>query len=133
MIKTLAIKELRETAWIALLGFALYLLTVAVPVVNSLSNARHQFGGRGLPFLDPEVIAPYTYISIAMALAFGFRQSMGETIGRTFCLLLHCPMDRRYVLLTKIGVGVGLLLLLGAVPLLLYAWWAATPGCVVTG
>jgi hypothetical protein len=142
MIRALAIKELRETAWIGLVGLGVYLLLVgmiaspslersvaAVPGLNVLVQSMYySFYGASLPFLGGRFLSAYACISVALVLALGYRQSVGETLGGTFCLLLHRPLDRTRVLVTKMAVGIGLFLVLAAVPVLVYAWWAATPG-----
>ncbi len=61
-------------------------------------------------------------------MAFGLWQTVRENTGKSFYFLLHRPMARNSVFLTKMLVGMGLLLMLTAVPTLVYACWAATPG-----
>src|SRR5207302_1280151 len=46
----------------------------------------------------------------------------------TFLFLLHRPMTRRAIFLTKLATGAGVLLLGASLPIVLYAWWAAVPG-----
>jgi len=142
MIRALAIKELRETAWIAAIGLAAYLLVVGMAVSPSLERsvisvpglnifAQIFFGagtGQEFPFLGSGFVSAFGWISVVLVLALGYRQSLGESLGNTYGFLLHRPVDRTTVLVSKMLVGLSLFLAFAAVPVLLYAWWAATPG-----
>jgi hypothetical protein len=128
MIRALALKELRETAGFAVLATLAYLSIVAgmigmQPFARVLRKQRD-----GVPFVDTEVMQLFTLVAIAFTLALGFRQAAWEANQGTYQYLLHRPLRRSAVFLTKLGVGVGLFLVCTAVPLLLYALWAALPG-----
>jgi ABC-type transport system involved in multi-copper enzyme maturation permease subunit len=53
---------------------------------------------------------------------------VGESVRGTWQFLLHRPAPRDEVLGAKLLTGGAATLLLAALPLLLYALWAATPG-----
>ncbi len=141
MIKALAIKELRETAWIAAVGLAAYACVVAtiispriedgmtmLPGMKTLAKAMYSEHDRLFPFVMGSFDSSFTVISLALAAALAFRQTLGEERGGTYGFLLHRPVKRRSALLVKMAVGAGLLLLVSALPILALATWAATPG-----
>ena len=68
------------------------------------------------------------FIGVALAIALGFRQSAWEPSQGTALYLLHLPLSRRTIFLTKLVTGIGLLLACTLLPILIYAAWAATPG-----
>lgn len=127
MWKALVYKELRETSGIAAAGLLAYiwLATAAMhfPLfVFSITLTRR------VPFLDVTVLTLFGLISGALAVGLAARQTLGEAWGGTLLFLLHRPVRREIPWLVKMLVGSGLFLVVAAVPLLLYAWWAATPG-----
>lgn len=142
MIRALAIKELREIGWIVAIGFAAYMVVVGAIVSTTVETGLVNLPGlqwfiwqvlqldyyRSLPFVRGEYEGAFVMISLVLAVTLGFRQTVGESLGGTFNFLLHRPLLRRTLFLTKLGVGFGLLWLASAVPILLLAWWAATPG-----
>jgi hypothetical protein len=127
MWKTLAAKELRETGLIALAALAIY--------AYFLANAMRF---RLLPFLDTErdlipfvggaFIGPFVCVSAGLAIAVGFRQSAWESMQSTFLFLLHRPMSWWKLLGAKLTIGLSVYIVSAAIPILLYAWWAGTPG-----
>ena len=48
--------------------------------------------------------------------------------GGTYLLLFHRPCSRGTLIGTKLFLGTAVLLVGGAVPILVYGWWASTPG-----
>ena len=68
------------------------------------------------------------FIGAALAIALGFRQSAWEPSQGTALYLLHLPLARRTIFLTKLLTGIGLLLVCTLLPILIYATWAAMPG-----
>ena len=67
-------------------------------------------------------------IGAALAITLGFRQSAWEPSRGTALYLLHLPLGRRAIIVTKLLTGVGLLLGCTLLPILIYATWAAIPG-----
>ena len=127
MLKALMLKELRETAWIALLGLLAHLVFVDgfLPfwLTGSPGDFRYQ-----IPFLGDNYVGAFGYVSVFLALALGLRQTVWESRGGTWLFLLHRPVSLRRVLAAKLLVGGGLYLLCGAIAILSYAAWAAMPG-----
>jgi hypothetical protein len=121
------LKELREIAGIAAAAL-LANLVLAAALMGMPPFARLLKLGRGVPFVDPDVRAPLSFVAAPLALALGFRQSAWEAGQGTYQFLLHRPMGRRAIFLTKLATGAGIFLACTAVPILLFTWWAATPG-----
>jgi hypothetical protein len=128
MIKALAVKEWREVRGIAALALGCYVLLVGCmigqePFVRFLPSGRYS-----VPFIGTEFVVYFSFISILFTLALGFRQSSWEAGQGTYQFLLHRPIRRDVIFLTKLATGIVIFLICGSVPILLYAWWAATPG-----
>jgi ABC-type transport system involved in multi-copper enzyme maturation permease subunit len=68
------------------------------------------------------------FIGAALAITLGFRQSAWEPFQGTALYLLHLPLTRRTIFLTKLLTGIGLLLVCTLLPILIYGVWAAMPG-----
>jgi hypothetical protein len=129
MTAALAYKELRENAWIAAIGLAAMLVVALVPMGHSpipmlLGQSRYGV----IPFLSDTFAMQFGLVAFLFALALGFRQSLGDFAGDAHLFLLHRPATRQRVFGTKLAIGLGLYLLCGALPIVLYAVWAATPG-----
>src|SRR5260370_27203758 len=137
MYRALAFKELRETAWIGALMFGTLLL-VALDQMGYfsfwgllfLSEYRKQqpFSPHKIPFIHNNLQVGVAIVAAAGATALGFWQMLGESVRGTWLFLLHRPIPRANVVLTKITAGGALLLLAAAVPVLILALWAAVPG-----
>jgi hypothetical protein len=67
-------------------------------------------------------------IGAALAITLGFRQSAWEPSQGTAQYLLHLPLSRRTIFVTKLTTGVSLLLGCTLLPIVIYAIWAAVPG-----
>jgi hypothetical protein len=136
MIRAMVIKELRETWWIAAIALALYLCLVKSltstydPQNGQLLSWLLAAGTTEVPFVGGQFTRIYFLISILLALALGFRQSLAESTSGAYLFLLHRPWPRAAFFSTKLAVGAGLFWLCAAVPILIYAFWAATPGNV---
>jgi hypothetical protein len=129
-MKALAIKELREVFGITAAALAGYLALV----VNLMGAKVFDWipgipsGTQEVPFIGAGFTMFFTFVSVAFAVALGFRQSAWELARGTYLLLLHRPISRDRIFLTKLAVGLGVLLLGASLPIVLYAWWAAVPG-----
>lgn len=128
MWKALVWKELRETSGIAAAGVVAYLWFATSAMGIQLLPFSLFTRPRQIPFLDDTILVAWGMISAALAVGLAARQSVGESWGGTFHFLLHRPLAREYLLGLKMLVGSGVTLLLGALALGAYAWWAATPG-----
>lgn len=129
-MKALAWKELRETlsiAVIAMLGYAALLV--------NLMGGRVFYWVPGLPkqpenvpFVSGDFVSVFTVLSFLLAVALGFRQSVWESSRGTYLFLLHRPLPRNAIFLTKLATGLALLLFCASMPIVLYGVWAMTPG-----
>jgi hypothetical protein len=137
MYRALAFKELRETAWIGALVFGTLLLVVLDQMgyfsfwgllFLSESQKRQPFSPHKIPFIHNNLQLGVAIAAAAGATALGFRQMLGESVRGTWLFLLHRPISRAHVMLTKLAAGGALLLLASALPVLILALWAASPG-----
>jgi hypothetical protein len=129
-MKALVFKELREVFGIAAAALGCY-LALAINLMGAKVfdwvPAMPQ-GTQEVPFTGGGFTVLFTLISVVFAVALGFRQSALESSRGTFLFLLHRPVGRDAVFLAKLAVGLGVLLGCAAVPIVLYAAWAAVPG-----
>jgi len=138
MVRTIALKELRETWSFAALAVALY-----VGLVNNQMGHWNAVLGFFLgwvpglkpcacpslfPFLHDSFQTPYTFVAAALAIVLGLRQSAWEPSQGTAHYLLHLPLSRSSIFLSKLLVGIGLLLACSLLPIVCYGVWASTPG-----
>lgn len=131
MTKALLYKEFRETLPIAAIGLACLLL-VALDAME-LSPLPDLLGGRYIgviPFIGnlDQFLARFNMAAGALAIALGFWHSLGDFWGEAHLFLLHRPISRRAVYAVKLCVGLVAYAVCAAIPILLYAAWAATPG-----
>ena len=126
MFRAMAIKEFREIQGIALLALAVHLIVVTSSSATGLAPWANE--PRNIPFVNTDYVFSFSWIAVAFAVALGFRQTVRESIRGTWLLLLHRPMRRGRVIAVKLLVGASVYLVVSAVPILLYWWWAATPG-----
>jgi hypothetical protein len=129
-MKALMLKELRETVGLAALALVCYLALVANLTGAKLFDWVPQMphGTYEVPFTGSEFLSFFTIVSAVFVLALGFRQSAWESARGTYLFLLHRPLPRHRMILAKLATGIGIFLVCAAVPILLYAWWAAIPG-----
>ena len=128
MLKALMLKELRETAWIALVGLLAHLAFAANCAGYAVLPFWREGNFRGIPFLEDSFDTTFCYVSLALAVALGLRQTAVESGRGTWLFLLHRPASLWQVLAAKLAVGAGLYLVCGLIAILSYAAWAATPG-----
>jgi hypothetical protein len=129
-MKALALKELRELRGVAAIGLAFYLVLVARMMgVKAFEWAPGMPQVQEFPaFGGGDFLSVYSLIAAVLAMAIGFRQSAWEASQGTFLFLLHRPMSRNRIFLTKLAAGTLVYLVCSSLPILVYAWWAATPG-----
>jgi ABC-type transport system involved in multi-copper enzyme maturation permease subunit len=136
MVLAIVKKELRETRMLAagaLVVYAIYVSKLTGHWNHFLRPLLRWLPGLSgpvpdLPFVQDGFGMIYGFIAFFLAIALGFRQSVGELIQGTASYLLHRPMSRRAIILTKLLSGAGLLLGCTLLPILFYAAWAAAPG-----
>ena len=127
MFKAMIIKELRECRGIALSALAAYGLCVWWQI--AIDESTSGMASMSIPFIGSAIFTSmFVLISLALAIALGLRQTLGESSRGTFPLLLHRPATRRWLIAMKVAAGAGMCLACSAVPILVYASWAATPG-----
>jgi hypothetical protein len=85
-------------------------------------------GTEDVPFVGGEFSGWFWIISAVFAVALGLRQSAWESARGTYLFLLHRPLRRNAIFLTKLAVGLGVLVVCSSVPIVVYGAWAATPG-----
>jgi hypothetical protein len=130
MLKALVIKELRESAGIVVLA-----ALAMVYALSELTGIRLlRWGGRSLntyPFIYDGLLMFYLPVFIgSLGIALAMKQTAWELGQGTYFFLFHRPISRTRLFVCKLAVGAGWVLLLSAVLILAYAWWAATPGHV---
>ncbi|MBI3461880.1 MAG: ABC transporter permease subunit, partial [Planctomycetes bacterium] len=121
MCRALAIKELRELSGIAAVAVALGLALVVYQIQiqpRRYSRAPWAYGQPVVPFVSDDFVVYFSFIAAAFAIALGFRLSLGEEFRGTYPFLLHRPISRRAVMLTKLLTGGAIYLVCSAVPIL---------------
>jgi hypothetical protein len=127
MQKALVIKELRESAGIVALAMiaAIYMLAelTATPIVPWQSRWIY-----AIPFVRDSIAPNLWLLGGGLAIALGFRQTAWELSHGTYFFLLHRPVSRQLVFGLKLLVGLVLLMLVSGMLVVVFAWWAMTPG-----
>lgn len=127
MFRVMAWKELREVGGIALVALAAQIyLAVATVHPNIFPFIRRY--STGMPFINDDYIGWLSCICVVTAVALGARQTLGESIHGTYPFLFHRPAGRRWLIGIKLFVGMTVYLVCGAVSIVAYGVWAATPG-----
>jgi hypothetical protein len=128
MIRALVIKELRECLPLAAVAaaFAAWLLHVATggaawPIDVARSSDPQ-------PFLTSSPWIGLPFVAGPLAALLGLKQMWWDDFRGAYPFLLHRPVSRSQVFLTKVAVGLALVQTIGAAMILIYAAWAATPG-----
>ncbi len=136
MVLAIVRKELRETWMFAALALGLYVVYLSV-LTGKLGYVLTQLVGwipgmseqpSDVPFVQGGFASKLFFIGAALAITLGFRQSAWEPSQGTALYLLHLPLTRRTIFVTKLLTGIVLLLACTLLPILLYATWAAMPG-----
>jgi hypothetical protein len=128
MTLALTLKELRESAAIAFLGFLALLAIVAGNMgLGPLPGIFGRPGMGQIPFVSDSFLYQFTFASGALAIAVGLKQSLSDFIGEAHRFLLHRPVSRQRIYGTKLIVGLGICVLLNGAAVIAYAIWAALP------
>jgi ABC-type transport system involved in multi-copper enzyme maturation permease subunit len=131
MWKALAYKELRGVLPVACIALAAYLALIFQQIGFDILPFWSTPRWRGsFPFqeLSGQFLQFYCLVSAAFAAVLGFWQTVRESTGGTWLYLLHHPVSRNKIFGVKLAVGMIAYMLIAAVPILLYGFWAATPG-----
>ena len=114
MVLAIVRKELRETRLFAALALGLYLIYLSKLTGDGTPCSTHLLGwlpgmsqrnARDVPFVQGNFSSMLFFIGAALAIALGFRQSAWEPSQGTALYLLHLPLTRRAIFLTKLGRG----------------------------
>jgi hypothetical protein len=135
MVMALVSKELRETRAFATVALGLYLIYLSklTGIWNAfLTSLLGWIPGMNVdvpdvPFVQGNFLTMLFFIGVALAITLGFRQSAWEPSQGTSLYLLHLPLSRNSIFLTKLFTGIGLLLACMLLPIMIYATWAALP------
>jgi hypothetical protein len=129
MLKALVIKELRESAGLIALAVigAAYALgeMTGTPVMPWQSSHSYAF-----PFVSDWSIYYLWLVGGGLAILLGLRQTAWELGQGTYFFLLHRPIGRSRIFGLKLLIGGSLAMIFSAAFILIYAWWAMTPGHV---
>ena len=130
MNRTLTIKELRETWWMA----AICLIAVIGILLTDMGLRVFEREGillwetpRFVPFLSGDAMQALVP-AFVLAIVLGLWQTVGESVQGTWVFLLHRPVSRAHVIFSKLATGLILIFVSVAVPVLCYCCWAATDG-----
>jgi hypothetical protein len=125
MIRAIALKELREISVFAGLGLLAFLLVATAHMgLNPLwPSARLYY-----PFLGDGFRFQFGLVAVSLATAIGLWQSIGDQWGGAHLFLQHRPVSRRQLVGAKLALGLVAYLAVAAVPIVIYAAWARTPG-----
>ncbi len=130
-VGVLVVKELRTVAGVVVLGLAAFVWLVGSKMNLPVLNAFTGHSARVSPFLQNYQLPTYVCMSVLLALALGYWQTISEGSNGAWQFLLHRPVSRRAVVLSKLVIGLLLVLLLSAWPIVVLGWWASKPGSFV--
>ena len=126
MLKSLVWKETRELAPMAVLVVGLqWGIAFAMRLWDRGLSVR---GPEVIPFIDGRFEYLVLVVAGLGAAMIGFRQASRESSRGTYLFLLHRPARRETLFGIKMVCGAAAVLLVGGLPLVLRALWAATPG-----
>jgi hypothetical protein len=129
MTSALTLKELRETAGIAIFGFAGLLYAALVPMgLSPLPGLMQTARGSEIPFVSDTFLLGFVLFGGGLAILLGYWQAVSDFTGNAQLFLLHRPISRERIYAIKLATGLAIYLVLGGLSVLLYAIWAATPG-----
>jgi hypothetical protein len=133
MFRAMMWKEWRQIQGITLIALAAYAMLIVSTTMPSATNGMILFemfrsGNEApdIPFILDSFPWYYLCISIALAIALGLKQTLGESVSGTYLFLLHRPASHRWIMATKLFTGLATYLVCAAAPILVYGWWAAT-------
>lgn len=127
MYRAIVYKEFRENVGLGLLALiAFLLLIVSMTGIDVLPWLLGRVGS--IPFVMDGFLDRFGWIAGLLAAGLALRQTLMESVRGTWLFLFHRPIDRRRLIAVKMLVGLAIYLVVSAVPILVYGWWAATPG-----
>lgn len=127
----LIVKEVRATAAISMAALLVFGSIVAskmkLPVFSMFEAANYHVE---FPFVSDGFVGAFAVCGVMLAIALGFVQTLSEGWNGAWLFLLHRPVSRRTVMVSKLITGWGLMLVLTAWPIVVYGWWSSLPGKV---
>jgi len=122
-------KELRESLAIAALGLlALFSVTMGNMGLSPMPGLIGSRNPGQIPFVEDSFLYQFGFVCCVLAIALGFKQSIGDLFGDAQLFVLHRPVTRARIYGTKITLGLAIYLLLAAAAVVAYSIWAASPG-----
>lgn len=128
----LVLKECRLAVGAALLACVAYTLVVARLVglkgFGMLSELVSQTSAT--PFIHDGFLGPFGTVGFLLAAGLAIWQSVAESRGEAWLFMLSRPVSRRAVLMSKLLIGLLVVTVCTALPIVVYAAWASRPGSV---
>ncbi len=128
----LVLKECRLAAGIALLACLAYVVVLArltgLKGFGMLSDLVSPT--TTVPFVHDRFAEPFVVVGMLLAVSLAVWQSAAESRGEAWLFMLHRPVSRRVILLSKLLIGLLVVTGCTALPILAYAAWAFRPGSV---
>jgi hypothetical protein len=131
MSKALALKELRETAWIVAVAAAAYLYGAGGAFGYGIMTGPsygYRYWTRPFTEILQANLSTFVMVSLGLAAGLGIRQAVAESSRGMWQFLLHRPASRRWIVGGKLLVGMTLYLTVAAVPILVLSLWRSIPG-----
>lgn len=139
MFRAMVWKELRESRGIVLLAVVVYVLVAAGGAVEwNWDKLWDHWTGMAIespstsvdpgPFLTDASRQCFWWFSITLSAALGLWQTLGESIHGSWPFLLHRPTSRRWLIGTKLLVGLGLCVACGAAIIVTLGVRSSVPG-----
>lgn len=128
MIRALVIKELRECLPLAAIASAAAAYILLISTDPPAWLVPYTGGTDPQPFLQGDSRIGLPLVAGGLAVLLGLKQTWWDDFRGTYYYLLHRPVSRSRLFLTKIAVGIAIVQTIGAAMILIYAAWAATPG-----
>ena len=134
MFRAMAWKEFRDIRRVAVVALILYgAITLSVIEPRSPLNLLRYLGLSGssyddTPFIRDSFVGKYYFFAVLVAIAFGLMQTFGETVRGTYPFLLHRSASLRWLMGMKLFIGATVYMLATLIPLVVYCFWAASPG-----
>lgn len=132
----LARKEMRELIFPGLIALVALLLQVGylvnwtfltgIPFLPMIGIRPNEL--TTVPFQDGKMHTHLALVGGALTAVMAFWQTLAAERQGTFPFLLHLPLSRTRIFLTKIFAAMVVYFLVLLIPILVYGWWAAIPG-----
>ena len=124
-------KELRECGLYAALALLAMVQVLGAAMDKPLIPGINEGHSGEIPFIPAWSSANefnFALVAILAAILFAVQQTLWESWRQTTLFLLHRPMSRKGIYLTKLFGGTILLVAITTIPLITYILWAAAPG-----